>query len=236
MAISKHRKKSPTKRRKVVVVGEPNPSNQKFRIRRHRFPELRNNPDFLALIKVGRAVNAVTSGLQFISDYMDDVSPVGRRQYHRAVFITGGFLYEGLELITSLQLKYQTEPFFEKLNGLLDVKYAKHRKILQEIRHSVAFHFDSHDKSTKAALDNLKLPRYDLMSGTSERIMDFYFDLADTVDLNYLIDKFKGSRPEPEVVMEIFNAITDLMTLFSSAGHEFLSGLGGKMKFYEYVD
>ena len=66
--------------------------------------------------------------------------------------------------------------------------------------------------------------------------MDFYFDFADTVDLNYLIDKFKGDRDEPEVFMEIFRAITDLMTLFSTAGHEFLTGLGEKMNFSDYVD
>ena len=36
------------------------------------FGNYRNNPDFLALIKVGRAVNAVISGVQFISDYMED--------------------------------------------------------------------------------------------------------------------------------------------------------------------
>ena len=150
--------------------------------------------------------------------------------------MTGGYLFEGLNLVSSLRLKYIKEPFFQNLNALVDEPYKKHRRILQEIRHSVAFHFDSDDKSTKAALKKLRLPKYDLMSGDSDKVLDFYFDFADTIDLNYLIDKFKDERPESEVVMEIFKAITDLMPLFGAAGHEFLTGLGEKMQFSEYVD
>ena len=236
MPTSKHRKKKGLKKRKFIDLSETRPQTTRIRIRRHRFRELRNNQDFLALIKVGRAVNAVTSGLQFISDYMDDNTPVGRRQYYRAVFMTSGFLYEGLELVTSLRLKYLNEPFFTKLNVLIGDKYKRHRKILQEIRNSIAFHLDSDDKSTKLALSNLNLSRYDLMSGSSDKVVDFYFDMADTIDWNYLIDKFKDGRPEPEVNKELLKLVSEVMTNFSTAGHEFLTGLGEKMKFSEYVD
>ncbi len=236
MPISKHRKKTGSKKRKITDLNEGKLPIQRIRIRKHRFRELKNNPDFLALVKVGRTVNAVISGIQFISDYMGDNSPVGLRQYNRAFFITTGFLYEGLELVTSLRLKYISEPFFNKFNLLLGDEYKKHRKVLQEIRNSVAFHLDSDDKSTKLALSNLKLPRYDLMSGSSNLIMDFYFDMADTIDFNYLIDKFKNGRPEPEVFEEIIKSVTELMTSFGSAGHEFLIGLGEKMNFSDYVD
>ena len=67
---------------------------------------------------------------------------------------------------------------------------------LARFRGGTSFHFDSDDKSTKAALKKLRLPRYDLMSGDSDKILDFYFDFADTIDVNYLIDKFKDGRPE----------------------------------------
>lgn len=224
------------KRRKFPELNERKTPNHRIRIRRHRFREVRNNPDFLALIKVGRAVNAVISGMQFISDYIGDDSPVGRRQYHRAFFTTCGFLYEGLDLVTSIRLKYLREPFFNKLNLLIGDEYKKHRKVLQEIRHSIAFHLDSGDKSTKIALSNLNLKRYDLISGNSDRIMDFYFDMADTIDFNYLIDKFKDDRPESEVIKEIIEMITKLVTAFATAGHEFLTGLAEKMNISEYVD
>ncbi len=236
MPTTKHRKKSVNKRRKTALVDETDRLNHKIRIRRHRFPELRRNPDFLALIKVGRVVNAVMFGFQCISDYIEDMSPVGRRQYNRAIFLTSGYMYEGLVLVDSLKLKYVKEKFFQRLNALTGVGYKRHRKIVQEIRHSVAFHLDSDDKSTKAALKNLKLPRYDLMSGNSSRMMDFYFDLADTIDLNYLIDKFKGDRPEADVLAEIFQCFIDILKEFGGAGHEFLTGLGEKMNFTEYVD
>ena len=66
--------------------------------------------------------------------------------------------------------------------------------------------------------------------------MDFYFDMADTIDLNYLIDKFKDDRPEPEVDSELRTLITEIMTFFGSAGHEFMIGLAEKMRFSDYVE
>jgi hypothetical protein len=215
MPISKHRKKKGLRKRKVVDIKEIKSPIKRIRIRKHRFREIRNDPDFLALVKVGRAVNAVTSGVQFISDYMEDYSPVGRRQYYRAFFTTSGFLYEGLELVTSIRLKYLSEPFFNKLNVLIGDEYKKHRKVLKEIRHSIAFHLDSDDKSTKLTLSNLKLNRYDLMSGNSDRVMDFYFDMADTIDFNYLIDKFKDDRPELEVLSELMKLVSELMNRYN---------------------
>ncbi len=91
MPVSKHRKKKVLRKRKFGDLNDIRPSIQRIRIRKHRFREIRNDPDFLALIKVGRAVNAVASGVQFISDYMEDDSPGGRRQYYRAFFTTSGF-------------------------------------------------------------------------------------------------------------------------------------------------
>lgn len=159
MPTSKHRKKKGLRKRKNFDLDKIKPYVARIRIRKHRFRELRSNADFLALVKVGRAVNAVTSGIQFISDYMNDDSPVGRRQYYRAFFTASGFLYEGLEVVISIRFKYLSEPFFNKLNILIGDEYKKHRKILQEIRHSIAFHLDSDDKSTKLAFSNLKLSR-----------------------------------------------------------------------------
>ena len=236
MPISKHREKKSLKKRKFSDLNDTKLPTRRIRIRRHRFREIRNNPDFLALIKVGRAVNAVTSGLQFISDYKDDDSPVGHRQFNRAFFTTSGFLFEGLELATSLRLRYLSEPFFNKLNILIGDEYKNHRKVLKEIRHSIAFYLDSDDKSTKLALSNLNLSRYELMSGTSDQEMDFYFDFADTIDINYLIDKFKDGRPEPDVFRDLINLVTQIMTSFGIAGHEFLTGIGQKMNFSKYID
>ena len=236
MPIFKHRKRKSSRKRNIVDLNIVESSFRRIRIRRHRFRELRNNPDFLAFVKVGRAVNAVASGVHFISDYIDDESPVGRRQYFRAFFMTSGFLYEGLTLVDSLRSQYLSESFFIKFNILIGKEYEKHRKVLREVRNSVAFHLDSNDKSTKLALKTLNLSRYDLMSGNSSLLMDFYFDFADTIDLNYIIDKFKDNRPESEVINELMTLITGLMKSFGSAGHEFLIGLGQKMKFSEYVD
>ena len=184
------------------------------------------------MVKVGRAVNAVESGIRFMSDYIDDMSPVGRRQFYRAFFTTCGFMYESLDLIISLRLKFVSRPYFNDLHQLIDNKYNKHRKILKEIRNSIAFHLDADDKSTKLALSNLKLSRYDLMSGQSQLMRDLYFDMADTIDLNYLIDRFKDGRPEEEIIV----LIREVMKSFGSAGHQFLAGIAKEMNIADYID
>lgn len=231
----KHRKKKTLKKLKSLNHRKTESSTQKFLIRRHRFPQLRNDKDFLAMIKVGRAVNAVISSIQFISDYKDDDSPKGKRQYNRAIFTTCGYLYEGLLLIDSLRLRYIQEPFFDKLNILISDKYKKHRKAVQEIR-QIAFHLDSDDKSTKVTLGNLKLSCYEFISSDSDKMIDFYFNMADTIDFNYLIDKFKEDQTETEIFKELLQLVTELMELFGVAGHEFILGLSEKMNFIEYID
>ena len=67
-------------------------------------------------------------------------------------------------------------------------------------------------------------------------MMDFYLDIADTIDFNYLIDKFKDGRSESEVYLELIEMVNEMMKLFGFAGHEFLNGLGSKMRFSDYVD
>lgn len=107
--------------------------------------------------------------------------------------------------------------------------------MLYAMRHSIAFHLDSDDKSTKVALKNLRLPRIVLMSFETLSMNDFYFDLADTADLNYLIDRFKGDRDEKEVSLEITELITNLVVQFGLAGQEFINGLAERMNLRDYV-
>ncbi len=133
-------------------------------------------------------------------------------------------------MVQSIRLKYHQESFFTELNELaFNDTYAYERKILKEIRDNVAFHLDSNDKSTKMALSNLNLPKYELMSKEKPKIKDFYFEFADTVDLNYLIDILKDNKTEKDTVNLIFEALPNMMSKFTMAGHNFMSGLAIKM-------
>lgn len=208
-----------------------------IRIRRHRFAFLRKNEDFLTMIRVGRLLNSLAFCLRCIDDFNDDKSPVGRRQYMRALFLLGGFLHEGLDLVASLRSRYKDEP---TVAGLVDLTYGSdssfERKMLQLMRHNAAFHLDSHDQSTREAMKNLKLPRYDLASYNSQKQLDFYFNFADTIDLNFLIDKLKGDKTEQETLEAIFSSLMTVAKAFMELGHKFLARLAEKTDISDHLD
>ncbi len=238
MAKSKHRKKPsrPVRKRRIAPSVEETVPH-KIKLRGPKFDALRKNPDFIALVKMGRVVNAISFGIQCISDYMDQTSPVAERQRNRAVLVTGGYLHEGLSLVGSMRVKYITEPFFAKLNALVDSEeYKKKRKILKELRNSVGFHLDSDDKTTRKTIASMGLKRWPLASGESARMLDFYFDFADAVDFNFLIDTYNAGESEETTFLEIVRSVSDMFPPFQQAGHEFIIGLSEKLQIWEYID
>ncbi len=242
MAVSKKPRriaaKSP-KNKKLRRIGQESNGAQRrpIRIKKHRFQMLKEDGDFVAMVKIGRLVNAVSFGLEVLHVSRDCKTPVEKRQYYRALFLLGGYLHEGMELVASLFTRFQTEPFFQDLRKLrFDESNKVQRKMLKVIRNSVAFHLDHDDKSTRSTLANLKIHRYDLMSAETNTFGDFYFDLADTVDLNYLIDVLKEERTEPATLELIFKTVSEMMVEFLRGGHTFLTGLAEKMNFSDHTE
>lgn len=165
-------KARPRNRRKRGLAKEsetPPRDHNRVRLKKHKFLALKKNRDFVTLVKIGRVLNAIAFGVECIEDYKVHETPHQMRQYHRAFFITGGYLYEGLQLVGSVRSKYALEPSFAPLNKLLGDEYKYVRNILKEIRHSVAFHLDSDDKTTAETILSLDLPRYDFASGISRQ-------------------------------------------------------------------
>ncbi|PYS92192.1 MAG: hypothetical protein DMF62_01045 [Acidobacteria bacterium] len=237
MPRSRHRGIKPKRKRNLIEKDEaPKKSHNRIRIRKHKFLTLKKEKDFITLVKMGRVLNAIAFGIQCMEDHQSKSTPDDIRQYHRAFFITGGYLYEGLQLVGSIQSKYVLEPTFAYLNKLLGDEFKKERVILKEMRHSVSFHLDSDDKTTGETLVALDLPHYDFSSGVSRQLRHFYFDFGDTIDYNYLIDKLKKNRSEEEVREELVFTVKNMMTEFSRAGIGFFAGLLERLKFHESVD
>jgi hypothetical protein len=161
-------------------------------------------------------------------------TPVGMRHHYRTLFLFGGYLYEGFLLIDNLRLKYWNETFFEGFRALcVGNENTRRRKLVQKIRNSVAFHLDAEDKATPAALKNLNLDDYQLVSADDAQMGSFYFAMADTVDLNYLIDELKGEKSEPDTHEEIYRTITGLNAEFVKAADKFITGLVTKLNLHQ---
>ena len=237
MPKSRHRSTTVKRKRAINKTSEvPKKDHNRVQIRKHKFLTLKKSKDFVTLVKIGRVLNAIAFGIQCLEDYGNPTTPNELRQYHRAFFITGGYLYEGVQLAGSIRSKYAIEPSFGLLNDLLGDEFKKARQILQVMRHSVAFHMDSDDKTTALTIQTLDLPRYDFWSGVTRQLRHFYFDFGDTVDYNYLIDKFKDDRPEEIVREEIQRTIKEMMAAFSIAGIAFFDGLLRRLQFHDSVD
>ena len=126
---------------------------------------------------------------------------------------------------------------FEPLFDLgYDKKYERQRKIVNVIRHQ-GFHLDSENKVTKKALEKLNLPRYDFITTSSRTRLDIFFELADVLDMNYLIDSFKNVEDdEREVFADIQEMTSEFAIQYARGLDKFISGLMEEMNFDEYSD
>lgn len=192
----------------------------------------------MALVKMGRVVNAVAFAIELISGAGEGKNPVSRRQFHRAVFVAGGYVHEAIKVIESMRLRYSNEAAFKPLYELaFDDKFKEERKVLLAIRNSAGFHLDSHDATTKKMISQLPLQRYDLASGESDQVGHFYFDFADIVDINYLISALKLEGEDDDASFRrIYLTVSDFMGRFLKLGHEFLVAMADKIGLADHTE
>lgn len=104
--------------------------------------------------------------------------------------------------------------------------------MMKLIRNS-AFHLDDSADATKKALGKLNLGYYALVSADEDNLGSMYFDLADNVDFNYILDELTLRYPnDDETVLrdEIFKVIPELINEFAQAADSFVEGLAKRLK------
>lgn len=233
MAVSKQRKKTKTGYRK------PKPPKPDFtyhgnnlHVSRKKYQELKDNPDFVTLVRLGRVANALSFSANILNNVdVSDKSPTSKRNYVRSLLVTAGYLHESLAVFSSLQLKYNSFDFFSRINAVLNPSVAARKKLLKLIRDGGAFHLDSDDKITSKTLPKMDAEGFQIFSGTSHAAFDFYFDFSDVVDLNYYIWNMSSEKTADENQEEIFNAIIELTKDSLEAAHECIAGLLVKLPF-----
>jgi hypothetical protein len=229
MPVSKKRKEANKSLRRKAKPAKPlELVDGIHRIKTFAFQKLREKENFRAMIRIGRLLNTLTYAMQLVMDRPSPDTPTGLRYHYRTLFITGGYLYEGFLLLDDLRSKYKAEPFFSKFESLLS-EDKRRRKIVQKIRDSVGFPLDWRDKATPSALAKLNLPYYELIS-TGGTLGTVYFYLADTVDLNYLLDELRGENSELETSEEIYKTIYGLLDEFAKAADQFIHGVSIKLE------
>jgi hypothetical protein len=227
MPKSKGRPKPSNKKRRRPRPPEPDfqDVNGSLRMSKAKFESLRNDPDFITAIQLGRVLNAIAYALELQENRPPVGSKTSDRYALRTLFIMASYVHEALELLTSLRIRYATNPAFEPVKSLLEHPNKRRTKILKLIRDRVGFHLDDDKVATPAAMAKLNLPYYDIVSSESAKITDFFFNISDNVDLNYLLDELKGDEGEAETLMEILNTVSEMLLEVALAAHPFLTAL-----------
>jgi hypothetical protein len=199
------------------------------------FDKIRSDFRFARIIRLARVCNAILFCFNSYLDYMDDDSPMGLRQRFNATFFLAGILYEGLEVIDNLKIHFgECKSFkngFEKLineSNVIDFR----KNELATSRDKFIFHYDK-DVATKS-LKILDFPEYLFVTASGTELGSSYFNLADEVAINYLIDNLKSKEDEKQFMRNYYGMLASISTEFIHSADklfgEVLNEMGWKIR------
>ena len=114
---------------KAQAEAEIDPRMKRWARKLHssRLMYLRNDPDFLTMVKIGRAMNSITYCITTAVTFDKfETDRTHMRQFRRSLIMLGGFVHEAVELVSSIKGRYLGNPDFEPLRRLvLDYEYRK---------------------------------------------------------------------------------------------------------------
>jgi hypothetical protein len=172
---------------------------------------LREDPDFLTMIKIGRVMNALNFCITTVSTFRDYDNLTHRRQGKRAYFLLGGYVHQAIVLVDSIKGRYLGNEAFEPLRFLvLDYEYRNIRKFAKKMRNYTAFHLDEYDETTRRTLSKLKPTMYTLMCGEDQMLASHYFSFSDFLDMTFLGNEFWEGHDEVDQIVN--GAISELFT------------------------
>ena len=240
MPVSKKRKRAgKAVKRQAVELPMRDPSKQwSLKIKASQFVYLKDDPDFLTLVKFGRAINALSFASTVVANSNGDTSNVGRRQYRRGLFVLAGYLHQTINIIRGVGDRHITMDAFVPLRNIAhNPEYKKVRGYAKTIRNVTAFHLDEFDEheNTKKSLSQLDPTMHVLMGADDDMIGTFYFEFADYLDFALVGTTFQNGRTPQETMADITNSIVDTSWELLQAAHAFQFALAKKMEIEEYI-
>jgi hypothetical protein len=182
------------------------------------FERFRDNPQFATLLTLARVVN----GLQFCFHAMLEPGsgdePAHLRQRMNPLLFSAGVLHEGFAVAQTLGKHFrERESYrtgFRKL--LADPVTQKLRStVMQTMRNDIAFHFNPDVAAT--VLKTLKLDKYVFVMGVGPQEGQTYFQLADEVVFNHLVDAHNPGADERQILREMFSDFSYVTSGFIKA-------------------
>lgn len=240
MPTSKKRKRAGKAVKRQPVVMPPDFSKSwNLKLKPSQMIYLRDDPDFLMLVKMGRILNALLYALTSLAPYQMHQLHFAKRQYRRGLFVLAGYLHESINIIRNVEDRHVTMESFVPLRKIAHGhEYKQAREYLREVRNVAGFHLaDSAGfENTKLAMSELKPSAYELMGADDdEEFTSFYFEFSDILDISVVSRKFKDERDADVIIEEIHQTITKVAWEFITAATHFQVSLSRKMDLGEYV-
>ena len=240
MPVSKKRKRAgkPVQRRVYEPYKPDFTKRWKLKIKPEQFIYLRDDPDFLMLIKFGRAINAISFALSNVATHATLETNVSRRQYRRGLFVLAGYLHQTINLVRNVGDRHNTMESFVPLRTIAHGhEYKKARGYFQTIRNYTAFHLDEGDdhEHTRESISKLDPTMYVLMGGDDNTAGTFYFEFADYLDFTLVGSTFQGERTPRETMDDITKTIMDTALATLNGAFAFQVSLAKKMDLHEYI-
>lgn len=153
------------------------------------FHALKEDEEFVALLILGRMINAIRFFQQAALDNSLQESPPMVRQSLNSFLYVCSTLYEINNWINGNSLRFKHleswKSGFETLKS--DTDYLDfHRRILPRLRNKFTFHFDSKSVSEALKYYNPQKNEIPLISSNSDAHGEHYFELSDILCLSFL--------------------------------------------------
>lgn len=239
MPTSKKRKRAGKVVKRQEVKTTPDFSKSwSLKIKPSQMIYLREDPDFLMMVKMGRMLNAILYALTSVVHFSSNSGYFARRQYRRGLMVLAGYLHESINILRHVEDRHiSMESFIPLRNIAHGIEYKNAREYLREVRNVSAFHLaDSGGiENTKEAIASLELTSHLLMGADDEDFTTYYFEFSDILDIEIISKKFADDRDLDVVVEDIHKTIFDVADKFIVAASHFQLALARKMDIHEYV-
>ena len=210
-------------------------------ITNQQYKAMRNKPEFVALIKAGRALNSITLAMRLLDESKAGTSHLDQRQARKAITFLAGFCHEGRLLAQELHDTFTGKSYVSGFASLLGSAFDDERKLLGKIRNGVSFHLDHEDKTVKKVLNEIEslgaddTDEIEFYESSTPAVRDFSFAFGDLLDFNYMIIKsaelfgLSGisdvEQREDQSIEKLQTSIHEFSNTLVKALDEFMNGL-----------
>ena len=213
----------------------------KKEITNQQYKTLRSNPQFVALIKAGRALTSVTFAMRLLDESKEGTSHLDQRQARKSITILAGFCHEGRLLVEKLRSEFSGKSYISGFTRLLGSEFDIERELLKKIRNTVSFHLDHEDRTVGEVLNAIEslgandTDEVEFYESSREATRDFSFAFGDLLDFNFMIMKSAEQfglsgisdkeQREDQSIEKLIKSISTFSNVLVKALDEFLNGL-----------